>query len=65
VDDALARFEALDPAKVTRVKFRYFAGLTIPQAAAALGIAPSTADRHWEYAWAWLHAELNRGHPAG
>ena len=65
VDEALARFEALDPAKAALVKLRYFAGLTVPEAAAALGIAPSTADRHWAYARAWLHAELTKGESAG
>ena len=65
VDEALARFEAVDPAKAALVKLRYFAGMTIPQAAEALGIAPSTADRHWAYARAWLHAELSRDKPAG
>jgi RNA polymerase sigma factor (TIGR02999 family) len=65
VDEALARFEALDPAKAELVKLRYFAGLTVPEAAAALGIAPSTADRHWAYARAWLHAELSKGESAG
>jgi RNA polymerase sigma factor (TIGR02999 family) len=65
VDEALARFESLDPAKAALVKLRYFAGLTVPEAAAALGIAPSTADRHWAYARAWLHAELSKGEPAG
>ena len=65
VDEALARFERIDPAKAALVKLRYFVGLTVPQAAAALGIAPSTADRHWAYARAWLHAELNKGDPAG
>jgi RNA polymerase sigma factor (TIGR02999 family) len=65
VDEALARFEAHDPAKAELVKLRYFAGLTVPEAAAALGIAPSTADRHWAYARAWLHAELSKGESAG
>jgi RNA polymerase sigma factor (sigma-70 family) len=58
---ALERFEQLDPQKAELVKLRYFAGLTIPQAAAALGISATTADRHWAYARAWLHAELARG----
>jgi RNA polymerase sigma factor (TIGR02999 family) len=65
VDEALARFEVHDPAKAALVKLRYFAGLTIPQAAAVLVIAPSTADRHWAYARAWLHAELSKGESAG
>jgi RNA polymerase sigma factor (sigma-70 family) len=57
---ALERFERLDPAKAELVKLRYFAGLTLRQAAAALGISTATADRHWAYARAWLHAELAR-----
>ena len=58
VNEALERFEKLDPLKAQLVKLRYFAGLTIPQAADALGISTSTADRYWAYARAWLHAEL-------
>ena len=66
-DDLLALHEALqklaemDPRKAELVKLRYFAGLTIPQAAAVLGIAPATAERYWAYARAWLHQELTRG----
>jgi ECF sigma factor len=44
----------IDPAKVALVKLRYFAGLTVPQAAAALGVAPRTADFLWAYAKSWL-----------
>jgi DNA-directed RNA polymerase specialized sigma24 family protein len=40
------------------VKLRFFAGLTIRQAAAALGIAESTADADWAYAKSWLRLEL-------
>ena len=61
LDAALERFQRLDPSKAELVKLRYFAGLTIRQAAAALGISATTADRHWAYARAWLHAELARG----
>ena len=60
VDEALAHFEQLDKLKADLVKLRYFAGLTIPQAAEALGISSATADRYWAYARAWLHAELQR-----
>ena len=60
LDEALARFQQLDPPKAELVLLRYFAGLTIPQAAEALGISTTTADRYWAYARAWLHAELNR-----
>jgi RNA polymerase sigma factor (TIGR02999 family) len=60
MDEVLARFERLDKLKADLVKLRYFAGLTIPQAAEALGISSSTADRYWTYARAWLHAELKK-----
>lgn len=60
VDEALERFEQVDPLKARLVKLRYFAGLTIPQAADALGISSTTADRYWSYARAWLHAELSK-----
>jgi RNA polymerase sigma factor (TIGR02999 family) len=63
VNEALERFEGVDPIKARLVKLRYFAGLTIPQAAEALGISATTADRHWAYARAWLHAELNKDSP--
>jgi RNA polymerase sigma factor (sigma-70 family) len=58
VNDALERLEHVDQGAAALVKLRYYAGLTIPQAADALGISSSTADRHWAYARAWLHAEL-------
>ena len=61
VNEALTRFETIDKPKADLVKLRYFAGLTIPEAAEALGISTTTADRHWAYARAWLHAELKRG----
>jgi RNA polymerase sigma factor (TIGR02999 family) len=58
LDEALIRLEQLDKAKADLVKLRYFAGLTIPQAAKALGISTTTANRYWAYARAWLHEEL-------
>ena len=60
LNEALERFACRDPEKAQLVKLRYFAGLTIPQAAQALGISATTADRYWAYARAWLHAELSR-----
>jgi RNA polymerase sigma factor (TIGR02999 family) len=60
VNAALERFEGIDRVKAELVKLRYFAGLTIPEAAEALGISTTTADRHWAYARAWLHTELKR-----
>ena len=58
VNDALEKLESIDKAAANLVKLRYYAGLTLPQAAEALGISSSTADRQWAYARAWLHAEL-------
>ena len=60
VDEALKRLEQFDKLKADLVKMRYFAGLTIPEAATALGISASTADRYWAYARVWLHAELEK-----
>jgi RNA polymerase sigma factor (TIGR02999 family) len=60
VHEALERFQAVDATAAEVVKLRYFAGLTISEAAVALGISPSTADRSWAYARAWLHAALKR-----
>lgn len=61
LDDALDQLAALDPAKAELVKLRYFAGLTIEQAAAALGISPATAKRHWTYSRAWLFQQVSGG----
>src|SRR5262245_56295269 len=61
LNEVLERFEKLDPVKAQLVKLRYFAGLTIPQVAEALGISAATADRYWSYARAWLHATLKKG----
>lgn len=61
LDEALGRFSALEPAKADLVKLRYFAGLSIDEAAEVLGISRSTAKRYWIYARAWLLAELHDG----
>lgn len=58
LDEALDRLAALKPRVAELVKLRYFAGLSIPEAAAVLGISPRTADSDWAYARAWLLAEL-------
>jgi RNA polymerase sigma factor (TIGR02999 family) len=65
VHEALERFQEVDATAAQIVKLRYFAGLTIPQAAEALGISTSTADRSWAYARAWLHAALKHGGASG
>jgi RNA polymerase sigma factor (TIGR02999 family) len=58
LDEALTRLSARDPVKAELVKLRFFAGLTIPQAAEVLGISSSTADNYWSYARAWLRLEM-------
>jgi RNA polymerase sigma factor (TIGR02999 family) len=58
LDEALQKLAVVDPAKAKLVELRYFAGLTGEQAAEVLGISPTTADRHWAYARAWLQAEV-------
>ncbi len=55
----VARFEAEDPDKARLVKLRYFAGLSVREAADALGISPATAKRHWVYARSWLYGRLH------
>jgi RNA polymerase sigma factor (TIGR02999 family) len=50
LDDALSKLEAKDPRKAQLVKLRYFTGLTVDQAAEALGISSTTADNDWAYA---------------
>jgi RNA polymerase sigma factor (TIGR02999 family) len=54
LDEALDRLSGVEPRAAEVVKLRYFAGLTIPEVAAALGISPRTADNDWAYARAWL-----------
>jgi len=58
VDEALDKLAREAPEQAQLVKLRFFAGLSIPDAAAALGIAPATAKRRWAFARAWLFTEL-------
>ncbi|MEZ6060539.1 MAG: sigma-70 family RNA polymerase sigma factor [Planctomycetaceae bacterium] len=58
LDEALTKLERTDPRKATLVKLRYFAGLTMEQAAESLGISVATAGREWAYSRAWLLREL-------
>lgn len=61
LDESLTRLEAADPRAAEVVKLRFFAGLTVKQAAGALGVSPRTVDASWAYARAWLLADLRRG----
>jgi DNA-directed RNA polymerase specialized sigma24 family protein len=54
LDEALTQLAALDARKAQLVELRFFAGLTSDQAAAVLGISPTTADRDWAFVRAWL-----------
>ena len=58
LNDALARLASLDPQKARLVDLRYFAGLSMPEAAAVLGVSLATAGREWAVARMWLRREL-------
>jgi RNA polymerase sigma factor (TIGR02999 family) len=59
LDEALTRLESADPVGARVVKLRYFAGLSMPETAAHLGIPLRTAERNWTYARTWLHRALD------
>ncbi len=65
LDEALRQLEVEDPRKAELVKLRFFAGLTLEHAAAALGVSTSTAEKDWAYARSWLRVAVDRlsGHP--
>ena len=63
LDDALVRLEQIDPVKARLVTLRYFAGMTIEQAAEALDISRVTAHRYWTFARAWLHGQMTGERP--
>jgi RNA polymerase sigma factor (TIGR02999 family) len=58
LDEALGQLEAEDPLKARLVKLRYFAGLSLQEAAQALGISVASAKRHWVYARSWLYGKV-------
>jgi RNA polymerase sigma factor (TIGR02999 family) len=64
LDEALTKLAAIHSQAAQLVQLRYFAGVSIPEAAGALGVSPRTADRLWAYARAWLHQEIV-GDPPG
>ena len=59
LNEALDQLALEDPVKAELVKLRYFTGLSVQEAADALGIARATADRYWAYAKAWLYCALS------
>ena len=61
LDEALTRLAAEDKVKAELVKLRFFAGMSLKQAAKLLEISTSTADRYWAYARAWLYDEMSEG----
>jgi RNA polymerase sigma factor (TIGR02999 family) len=65
LDDALTELAGSQPVKVELVKLRYFAGLTLDEAAEVLDISTATADRYWKFARAWLASRLCDEAPAG
>jgi RNA polymerase sigma factor (TIGR02999 family) len=65
LDIALDRLESTDRRKAQLVKLRYFAGLTLEEAAQALGISRSTADADWVYAKSWLRVQIDGAANAG
>src|SRR5262245_5600523 len=64
LDEALNRLAEKDPVKAQLIKLRHFAGLTVEEAAQALGISVTTANRYWAYARAWLHQAITGGEAA-
>jgi RNA polymerase sigma factor (TIGR02999 family) len=65
LDEALTRLAATDPQAANLVQLRYFAGLTLPEAAESLGMAPRSAGRLWAFARAWLRREIEGGEGPG
>jgi RNA polymerase sigma factor (TIGR02999 family) len=60
LDAALARLADHSPRRADLVRLRFFAGLTVPEAAEALGVSVATAERWWTYSRAWLLAEMSK-----
>jgi RNA polymerase sigma factor (TIGR02999 family) len=65
LNEALDRLQEEDPLKANLVKLRYFAGLSLPEAAAALDLSERTAGRHWAYARAWLRRAVEESQEKG
>ncbi len=59
LDEALRQLEAEDPVKARLVKLRFFAGVSLEDAAEMLGVSLATAKRYWVYARSWLYGKLH------
>jgi len=60
LDDALQSLAEFDEQKARMVELRYFGGLSIEETADVLGVTPTTIKRHWRFAKAWLHGEMQK-----
>jgi RNA polymerase sigma factor (TIGR02999 family) len=60
LDDALKTLATIDAQKARMVELRYFGGLSIEETAGVMGVTPTTIKRHWRFAKAWLHGEMQR-----
>jgi DNA-directed RNA polymerase specialized sigma24 family protein len=65
LDEALSKLAEQEPAKAELVNLRFFAGLSLAEAAACLGISQATAKRYWAVARAWLFAALSEAGDTG
>jgi RNA polymerase sigma factor (TIGR02999 family) len=65
LDEILDRLAVTDPPAAQLVKLRFYAGLSMPEAAEALGISLRSAERNWTYAKTWLHRELSQADTPG
>ncbi|MBM3882071.1 MAG: hypothetical protein FJ387_20515 [Verrucomicrobia bacterium] len=63
VNEALEALAREDPAKAELVKLRFFVGLSLPEAAQALGLSLATAKRSWAFCRAWLYRRLTQKSP--
>jgi RNA polymerase sigma factor (sigma-70 family) len=59
LDEAIDRLEKIDPEQAKIVELRYFAGMSVEEAADAMNMSPATLKRRWSLARAWLFRELS------
>lgn len=60
LDEAISKLEQMDPEQAKIVELRYFAGMSVEEAADAMGMSPATLKRRWALARAWLFRELSQ-----